>query len=500
MKRLKSFCRNMSFLCQLRLVLGAIILILTLVFLYLKIVPGGQITYTRNWPRGLVSGKGFIYDFKPAERLVAVDSAALRLVAEPVYFSLYSPRGFDKAELTVKYRDHLASATPIIEVGVLRDKLTGQYEFKPLQNDLVDKYRFSLPRLEDSPERLILQTEKYYDDVAEFEKDLQSGNLKDCPGGPTTCVASYNYPLDFAFRLPDYTAIAPALITQPFRGAQQFYVYFPAGAWRLAFDFVDLNFDKGQDPITVNVYSGAQIAATQALTDNNPTPDNGQSEEKEVILNGQGVSGLYRVEIKVSDDIVMAQLNSSSDKIAFINKIWPVSGKGATLFTDASSLGVATINPASLGKISFGGKKFDINQTYKQFYFSASAGVNKVILAKDDLVLENSGVFSFSAASLINPGVKKIDRYFSLTDNIKYLMAAYERPLEDNGLKTARAVLSLKGAAVENNKYTFLFSIPGLDGTADSENYLEIEEISIKLTGKNILEKAGEFLSRILRK
>lgn len=497
MKKLKSIWQKWSFLCKLRLILGLIALILVFGFLYLKIVPFGHITYSRTWPRGLASGKGFIYDFKPAERMDAASSSALRLVADPVYFSLAAPRAFNSAEISIKYRDKLATTTPIIEVGVLRDKLTGQYELKPIQNDIIDHYRFSLPRLEDSAERLILQAAKYYDNPADFEKDLRTGNLKGCPGGPVSCVAAYNYPLNFNFRLSDYGAISPTVISQPLRGAHQFYVYFPAGAWRLVFDFVDLNLDKGQDPITVNVYFGDKVIATETLADNNPTPDNGRSEAKKIILSGQKTAGLCRVEVKVSDDIVMSKLNSSSDKISFINKIWPVSGTGSLiLFTDASYINVTTVNPASLGEINFGGKKFNLDKTYKQFSFRGDSGVSKIILKKDDLVLENSGVFALAAANLINPGVKKVDRYFSLSDSIQYIIAAYERPLEDKGLKTARAILDLKNAAREKNKYTFLISIPGLDGVAGAADYLEIKEIEIKLTGKTMFEKVRELFKK----
>ncbi len=496
MKKLRSFWEKRSFLFKIRLILGLIIVILTFLFLFLKVVPFGHITYSRTWPRGLASGKGFIYDFKPAERIDA-SSSALRVVADPVYFSLYAPRAFDSAEITVKYRDKLATATPIIEVGALKDKLTGQYELQPLQNDIVDRYRFSWPRLQDSPERLVLQAEKYYDDVSEFNQDLKAGHLKGCPSSPASCVATYNYQFDSEFRLPDYISPVPTVINQPLRGTHQFYVYFKSSSWRLAFNFVDLNLDKEQDPITVNVYSKDKIIATKTMADNNQTPDNGQSEERAITLSGQEVSGLYRVDLKVSDDIVMSKLESSSDKIAFINKIWPVSGKGSlTLFTDAPYLGVSTINPASLGEISFGGQRFSLDKTYKQFFFPAGNGSNKIVLGKDDLVLENSGVFAFSAASLIDPGAEKVDRYFSASDNIRYIMAAYERPLENNGVKTARAALNLKGAVNEKNKYTFLISVPGLDGSAGAENYLDIQEIRIKLTGKTVFEKIKEIFRK----
>ena len=497
MKKFKSIWQKWPFLFKLRGIFGLSVIVLALFFLCLKIVPFGTITYSREWPRGLASGKGFIYDFKPAERIDAASSSKLRLVAEPVYFSLYAPRPFDSATVTIRYRDKLASSAPIIEIGVLGDKLTGRYELKPIQNDVVDRYRFSLLRLEDTAERLVLQADKHYNSVAEFDQDLKAGNLKGCAGGTASCVATYNYPLNSRFSLPDYSAAAPTVITQPLRGALQFYVYFKPGAWRLAFDFVDLNLDKGQDPITVNVYSGTEIVTTENIPDSNPTPDNGQSEEKHLTLGGQKASGLYRVEVKVSDDIVMAKLNSSSDKISFINRVWPVSGSGSlTLFTDASYVGASTVNPASLGNVSFGGARFELDKTYKQFSFSGREGVNKIILNKDDIVLENSGVFALSAASLINPSAQKIDRYFALADPVKYIIASYERPLEEDGIKTAHATLDLKNAVNENNKYTFLISVPGLDGAVGSSEYLEIESISLKLKGKTVFDKIGEIFKK----
>ncbi len=494
MKSIKSRYLAQSYQTRVRIVLGLTIILLAGLFVYLKVVPNGTITYHRSWPRGLASGKGFIYDFKPGERLDS-GSEALKIIADPVYFSLYAPRAFDRAEVTIQYRDHLSSTSPVVEVGVLRDKLTGQCDLQPLQNDTVDKYRFSWPRLDDSAGRLILQAEKYYERLTDFEKDLEAGNLKNCPGGITACLATYNYPVATNFRLPDYASIVPTVITQPFRGAHQFYVYFKPGAWRLGFNFVDLNLDAATDPITVTVFSGTEQIATETLKDEQGAVS-GQREEKSLIMSGQKAAGLYRVEIKVSDDIVMSQLTSSSDKLSFINKVWPVSGSGKlTMFTDAPQLGVSTINPVSLGQISFGGRKFTLDKTYQPFSYRVAAGINKIIIDEDDLVLENSGVFAFSSDGLVNPNTQKVDGNFQLSDNIKYIIAGYERPLEDNGLKTAQAVLNLKAAASDDNKYTFVISIPGLNEIVGTDNYLEIEKISIRLQGKNIFQKIRELLT-----
>lgn len=486
----KPFLTKWPFLFKLRLFLGSFLIIVVLIFLYFKVVPFGRISYEKDWSAKLRSGKGFISDFKPAERLDTTASDSLTVLADPVYFSLFTPRAFDQARVTVKYRDRLGSSTPVIELGVLKDKVSGSYELQPLQNDIVDQLRFSWPRLADDGGRLILQSSRNYSSEADFFKALQSGNLKDCPGGPLSCLAVYNYDLDLEYHLPDYVDVQPVVISQPLRGAHQFYVYFKKEPWRLSFDFVDLNLDKGQDPITVNVFRGNKLVASKSLGDNNPTPDNGRSENKNLTLSGIAeTAGVYKVEIKASDDIIIAKTISSSDKLAFINHVWPVSGPGnLTLFTDVPNLQVMTLNPASLGKIDFGGQKFSVDKTDEQFVFSALGGTKALTIKKDDLVLEGNGLFSFSANSLFNPSVKKIDRFFADSGSVRYVLADYERPIESDGIKTSSAVFSLKNISRENGKYTFLISVPGLNGK-DSQGKLEITEIKIDLQGKTLWQK-----------
>ena len=472
-------------------------LVLIGIFLYLKIVPFGFITYTRDWPRGLASGKGFIYDFKPAERMAtssasgAVDGGqSLKIIADPIYFSLFTPRVFNQAKVTVKYVDHLTAVTPIIEVGVLKDKLTGAYELQPLQNKILDQLRFTWPRLEDSDSRLILQTAENYTDPAEFISDLNAGQLKDCPGGPMSCVAVYNYPLSLNYRLPDYQSLPPLKISQPLRGAHQFYVYLKNEPWRFSFDFVRLRQDAGADPISVNLVKDNQVVASNFLPDSNLSPTGGNTENESLVLSGGPMAaGVYKMEININNDTVIKDISSPSDKLAFIGHVWPVSAAGAvTLFTDADVLTAATTDPASQQTIVFNGKNFALDKTYEPRDFAAgTTGVKEIKLTKDDVELSGSGVFVFNRADFFDPAFKTVDRWFSPSDNIKYIIAGYQAPLADNGITTATATINLTGAARDKGLYSFIISVPGL--TADSGASLEIKEIKIELEGKTLWQK-----------
>lgn len=167
-----------------------------------------------------------------------------------------------------------------------------------------------------------------------------------------------------------------------------------------------------------------------------------------------------------------------------------------TLFTDIADLQAQTLSPASLQTISFGGQDFTLDKTYEPFDFSTgagiNAGINEIKLQKDDVILAGNGVFSFSRSNLFNPDFKKMDRYFTPGDEIKYIIANYARPLSDGDLKTARTELDLSGAYRENGKYTFLISVPGLKISDGSDDYLEIKEIKVELKGKTLFEKIKE--------
>jgi len=478
-----------------------ILVFLATIFLYLKVVPSGQIIYSRSWPRGLSSGQGFIYDFKPGERLDISDPNRLKMIGDPLYFSLFTPRSFDRAEVTVRYREHLSSATPIVELGVLKNKLTGAYELQPLENrwlDWLSQDWFKLEQVEGEEERLLfLQNKDNYQTVEEFLVDLQNKKLKSCLGGPTTCLAVYNYPWTASYSLPTDTAVSPLHITQPFRGSHQFYVYLPVGPWRFFLELVDLNLDKAPDPVIVTVSDNQGQSSSEELFDDNPLPASGRSENKELAISGQAqTAGLYKVQIKASDDIVVSSLSSPSDKLSFINKFWPVSesAENLKLYTDSSYLQIKTFNPASLGPVVFGDDTFTIDETYRQFNLFRSGG-GKISLSNEDLVLETNGVFALSQESIINPQPNKVDRFFRPKSDTTYIIARYQAPEEKGGIKESRAVLDLTGADREEGRYQFLLSIPGL-GVDTPGSWLEIEEISVRLEGRTLWQKIKSWIRK----
>ncbi len=495
LKKFKPFWKKWPFLFKFRLILGLILFIFVLFFLYLKVVPFGHISYTRSYERPRFSGKGFILGLTPEERVVLEPGTTPRLVGDPVYFSLFTPRTFSRAKLTITYRDNLSLETPIVEAGVLVDNVVWRYDLKPLDNKALD---YLMLRFDKSvaPGTLFLQKEKNYSTLRELEEDLLDGAISSCPQGLANCLAVYNYSPAVNFRFTNYRPAKPLTIETPLRGAHQLYVYLKDEPLRFHFTFVDLNQDRKAAPVTLVLSSREKIIKTVELPDENLFPGSGQAEERELIIEEKNLpAGVYRLDIKITDDMVIKKIVSSLDRLSFINKVWPVSSANKlTLYTDANYLQAKALNPGSLQTISFAGTSYELAAPYEQFDFITDRNslVKEIKLQKDDVILENNGVFSFSPESLFNPMLDKVDRFFSVETPVKYIIANYERPQERDGLKIATAEFNLVGAYRENGKYSFMISVPGLKSEDKIKDSLEIYEIKVELTGRTLWQKIWE--------
>lgn len=489
---IEPFWKKWPFLFKFRLILGLVLFIFLAIFLYLKIVPFGHISYSRDYTSAWRSGKGFIYGFTPEERVDFKNGDGPLIVGDPVYFSVFSPRTFDKAKMTITYRDNLSIDMPVIEAGVLVDNIVWRYDLKPVDNKALDYLMLRWNKIEENG-YVFLQKDNNYSSLADWEKDLKNGRLKDCSDNLTNCLAVYNYSPEYNYQISNYQPSLPLTIDQPLRGAHQFYLYLKNEPLHLDFYFVDQNLDLKPAPVKVILSSSDRVIETETIDDPNAHPGSGQIEEKKLSLDQRNLpAGVYKVEVKITDDMIIKKINSSIGRLSFINKIWPVSGKGnLTLYTDTDYLQVKALNPASLQTISFAGKNFSLTEAYRQFNFeSKDGGIAKEIkINKDDLILENSGVFAFSPAGIINPSLTKVDRSFSVKTPVKYIVAGYSEPKEADGVKTATVEFDLKNAYREKGKYSFMISVPGLKAEDGIDDNLEIDKIKIEFEGRTLWQK-----------
>jgi hypothetical protein len=480
------------FLLKFRLVWLGCIFFLVLIFLWLKIVPGGQISYEKDFNRRINFGQGFIYSFTPQDRVDENSGRLPKMIGDPLYFSVFTPRSFSSAKLTISYRRHLTEKIPIIEAGVLADSIVWRYDLQPIENRIIDNLKSSW-RILSLKDPLVLQAGNYYSDRNQFFQDLDQNNLNGCDYNLSfSCLAVYNYDLDLNPDLSSFSEEQPLIFDIPLRGVHNLFIYINKNPLELELEFVDLNQDKAANPISLILTQGQKIVARSDLPDLNNDLASGREENKSLSLSSGNIpAGIYKLEIKISDDTVIKRIKSSTNRLVFIHKLWPVSwGKDIEIFTDAYYLQAKALGPASCQEFFFNGEKFNIDVPYEQksFYLKNAGNLNKIELSEDDVILENNAIFAFSEKNFFNPMIKKVDPYFQLSSDIKYIISNYETPkIKTAGFLEKTLEFDLRGAYRERGKYNFIISIPGLK--PEEGSYVEIEKIKIEFFGRTLWQK-----------
>jgi hypothetical protein len=469
---------------KLRIVLWSLLGLTVLWLLYMGIVPSGKITYVQDF-----SGDNyFIKKLTPAERMDAGTKTNSNIIGDPVYFSLRTPRRFNSANVEIKYKNN--SELPIIETGVLMDKVVWRYAVMPIENKIIDGLAGKWSAIK-SGETILLQREKKYNSVDEFLKSLPAREQ----------IALYNYDLQSEFLLPNYqTSNKEMIISNSLRGPYQFYTYIKNENLDFNFSLVDLNANKDSDPVDINVYYNNQLISSKHLDDDGVVGEvNKISDEKNLELKLNNLpEGVYKIEVKTNDDIITKKIITKQSKLAFINslRLADANKNDLVVYSDSNQISAQTINPAKLQTILIDGKNLDLKETYKQFdLVSASSSVKEIKLAKDDVMLSGDGVFSFSKEAILNPSFKKINYKTDLDSlGINYVLANYQSPKQSGDWKIARAKIDLSNAYREFNKYSFMIAIPGLKADDGINDNIEISEIKIDLEGTSLWEKIGKYL------
>lgn len=474
---------------KIRIFFWLILSVVILRLLYLGIIPNGKISYAADFKKP----DFFIGKITPYERITEADSTVL-IKGDPVYFSLRTPRLFNKVKLTIKYRGSKSPAGPlepsIIEAGLLVDKTIWRYDLKPLANKIIDQLALVWDVKKDNGLMLLQKNNSASSTLYSSINDF----LNKPPASEE--IALYNFDFKTDFIIADYQADSQSesasAISAPLRGDYQFYTYIKGEDLDFTFDFIDINKNKDKDPIDLNLYYRDQIIDTRHLDDYRIDDGRGnESKVRRIDFKTVGLpEGVYKIELRTNDDIITDKILTKQSKLAFINKIRLADARtrNIKLFTDSNNISAETINPGKLQEIKIEEQTLDINQTYKMFSLSVGSGVKEIVLEKPDVILAGNGVFSFSKSALINSAFKKVDGNLDVK-NINYILARYEPPQEEDGWKTAEAIFDLSKAYREGGKYSFLISIPGLKTDDGIDDGVEIEKIKVELKGKTLLEK-----------
>jgi len=468
---------------KLRIVFWHILAFCVFFFVYRAVVPSGHISYVYNFNKE----NSFISKLTPEERLRPVENNSQKIIGDPVYFSLQTPRKFNNAFLEIEYKNNKSEINPIIETGILVDGDLWRYKLKPLDNYLLDKLSETWDFVESGDTCLFISPE-----VATTSYSSLDIFLKDPP--PSNQIATYNYKLNLNYYIDNYSSSTEIYnFDKEIRGDYQILTYIDNEDLFFDFSFIDLNKNKDIDPVDIYLYYNDQIIESRHLDDDGIENDRGhESDLRNIDFNLVNMpTGSYKIEVHVGDDIVTKNIKTKQKKLSFLNKLWVsnVLENNFYVYTDGDIFHVKTMNPGSRQEIKFASSTLDLSETFKQYSRNLKASTTKILFQKGDIILAGNGVFSFGLDSLLNPRIKNIDSNFDINKtNIKYIVAKYIKPEKIGEYFSNKVYFDLSGAYREDSKYSFIISIPGLD-TKDGDNYVEINKIKFDLFGLSLVEK-----------
>ena len=480
-----------------------ILLGLILIFcVYQTVSPTGSWTCHQDFsaPAARLKGQSCLGLPSQAERVAAGQHNPLLMLADPIYFSVFSPRAFTKAEVEIIYRPHLSSSTPIFESGFLADKKLWRYRLEPVYNIWLEQGFSGWPELT-AGQLHLFQRQARFSSVDEFLKAWREQGTRLC--ATKNCLAVYNISLaDFPPAL-DLNSLSQesgeTVFPYTLRGAHQFYFYLPTAGLHLAGAIIDRNENKDRDAAEVLIFSGQRQVASFDFPDNrNQREESGDISSPQAfqISRSDLPAGLYRLELRANDDLLFSGLKINSLQFAAINKLAVIGQEPVDLITDAPYLQIKTWDPASLQTISFGGTDLKIKEIYHQYEIkSQRPGWQKISSPRGGLILENSGVLAATPAALINPDYPRLDRFAPLSEQLDFVLADYQpaQILTDGWLRT-KLEFDAAGLYREKNRYSLIFSVPGLQLDNGAGGFVEIKEINLHFSGKNLLTKLKEII------
>ena len=484
-----------NIIITIRIILWSLAVFIIAVFVYLAIVPSGEIEYNFDFNKE----SGFIGKLKPKERVEFGDKKFRnKIVANPVYFNLYTPRLFETAELEIKYKNK--GDIPLVEAGVLVDNVSWNYDLKPVQNKLIDQLSLVWENKNEN-NLLILKRPDNASSTYEcnfFDDNASSTDINN--------LAVYNYKPSITYVLNDYEAgdgkIKNIDNFCALRASWEIATYIKNEILDFNFSFKNLNKKENKNSVDLLLFYDGELIDSQSLSlQDLETKENFNLELKVPNL----PEGLYKIVLKASDNIITTNIKTAQTKFVFMHHLRLFKNNNVddfNLFTNSNKIQAKTIHPDSLSEIKIDNQVLSLRETYHQFESDisgvfATSGIKVLNIKKDGIFLSGDGVFSFTQNSFFNPQVKKAIYGLDINaSQVNCIIADYKMPKKEDNYYIVHILFDLKKAYRENNTYSFMISAPDLKMGNQDSNYLEIEEIDVKLKGKSLKEKILEMIKK----
>lgn len=420
----------------------------------------------------------FISDLLPWQRVAQVEkdnqgNYSEKILAEPVYFDLNLSQKFTAGKAEIIYKNDASAVCPtLLQIGGQASPNDWEYAMKPLENQNLDQLNW--PQIREG-DVVLYQRENKFNTVEEFLKNLPDTNN----------VAVYNYNLDYDYKIPDYKPTTGLEINQTIRGRHNIYTYLDGEPLDFTFTVEDINRHVGEDLVEIIVYKKDQIVYDTTLPDDGITDESGQSSapRKIIIAPTNLKSGVYKIEIRASDDIFIRNIKTKEHLVAFAGRLYladsdeykdslnDIKTKPITVYADGYKISTQAIHQTSKQTVRISASNtdneaIDLAEAHKQYdYINYNPRhLVSVFSPKNDILLEGDGLFSFTKESFFNPLITVFRNGLELEVlGINYVIANYQSPKTVDGWKVATADFDLSRLYWRDNTLRFALSIPNIE-------------------------------------
>lgn len=392
----------------------------------------------------------------------------LVMSTEQVRFTLKTPyESLKQLTLEVEYGgdpDELLAAT----INPADNQLIAE----PLHNKSLNSLGWSAVS---SDTTTLFQREVVYPDAISFIDSFYAGDGR-AFSEPGNQVASYYYQLR-----PDYPSVdagyidAGTYIDHSFRGKHVMKVYVGDEPLSLAFEWQDLNWYEGPDPLSVYVYNpdSAMIYAETLIDDGDITPSSIASDMRHFELSLPDLAeGEYRVDISCGSDIVFSGIRSNQGYLDFYEEVFIADNalygltetKPCTVYTNGKRLGAKTWHPDAVQTIDINDTEtLNIAQDNVTYSIAMDNDINRITTQKGDITLSSPGAyFSFAEESLFYPiSALPYSRLLPLND-INYIIAGYMMPAREGETWKQTVVFDMAGVEIRDQSIELILIAPGL--------------------------------------
>jgi hypothetical protein len=434
----------------------------------------------------------------PAERISEqINNTELNyrnLIDQLVYFDIPTIKGTDKINLEIKFKDNFPDNSKFL-LGA-KDQEEWHYKSTVIYDKTIEDLMLKYPYSQKDNLKLF-KLNSYSPDytINDFETNPPLVKLS----------TSENITIP-EFKIKDYQPESFAIDTA-LRGTLTFYIYakdyFNVEVWKR-----DLNMYENEDELNISLYDlDNNFIASEIIEDDgedDKASDKNNTDIQKEELEAFGLKeGVYKLELKNNDDMLITKIKLNQNKIVLKNTLFLAqSGAYFNNFEEDSRIYFKTQKPLlltaqtwhdyALQTIYIDDQKLKIKEVNEKFTLDLKPSDNFYILKSEinDIKITGPEFFSFTEDSWFDPFEGKNVQYKNnleyLEKNADYVLVDYVSPINKDGWKIASLSLDIEedNLYIKDDKLSMLFNVGHLNKNETKQNQIPIDWINITVHKK----------------